>query len=328
MGGFYGSVHVRGVAYDKVKQVLEEEAKNERCKFYLGPAIGDWVSFYPDSFGQAPIGTKRAKAIGRDVLQMMIHDDDIFCYWYWRDGKLRDEYDSCPDYFGQRVSAKKRTRLSGKPEVFSDVVDDPGKVESIREILECARTARERVGEIPLPKKLTEQMKELESIANEMESFASDPGAVEKFISENPELLDDELKSLAEDAASKGTTSKEDLTKLMKDPGQMQAMMAKVMQRFMQSRGWLDKTGKWSEDSGPQRGEGQGRADELSEAATENMFMGEDGQIRPPAGLLASESMMRFAEVLGITNAVTSYEYLGEGETDDMQRADEFVRIG
>jgi hypothetical protein len=38
--------------------------------------------------------------------------------------------------------------------------------------------------------------------------------------------------------------------------------------------------------------------------------------------------MMRFAEVLGIANAVTSYEYLAEGETDDMQRADEFVQIG
>jgi hypothetical protein len=58
MGGFYGSVHVRGVAYDKVKQVLEVAAKNEGRKFYLGPAIGDWVSFYPDGCGQEPIATK------------------------------------------------------------------------------------------------------------------------------------------------------------------------------------------------------------------------------------------------------------------------------
>ena len=126
MGGFYGSVHVRGVGYDKVKGVLEEAARREGCKFYLGPAIGDWVSFYADSFGQARTGTKRAKALGGDVVQMTVHDDDIFCYWYWRDGKLRDAYDSCPEYFGRRVSAKKRRRLAGKPEVFSDVVDDPG----------------------------------------------------------------------------------------------------------------------------------------------------------------------------------------------------------
>jgi len=328
MGGFYGSVHVRGVGYDRVKEVLEGAAKKEGCRFYLGPAIGDWVSFYPDSFGQTPIGTKRAQALGGDVVQMMVHDDDVFCYWYWRDGKLRDEYDSCPDYFGQRVSAKKRAKLGGKPEVFGDVVGDAQKVESIREILRCAQTAREKLGEIPLPQGLTADIKRLESIANEMERFASDPGAVAKFMSENPQLIDDELKSLAEEAASKGKTSKKDLMKLMSDPGQMQAIMAKVMQGFMQSRGWVDKNGRLGGDGGAQRAEGQGAADESSGAAMGKMFADEEGQMSPPAGLFASESMMQFAEALGIANSVTSYEYLVEGERDDMERGDEFVEIG
>ncbi|MHC4616523.1 MAG: hypothetical protein ACYTEQ_02085 [Planctomycetota bacterium] len=328
MGGFYGSVHVRGVGYDKVKQVLEEAAKNEGRKFYLGPAIGDWVSFYPEEFGQEPIGTKRAKVLGGEVVQMMVHDDDVFCYWYWRDGKLRDEYDSCPEYFGRTVSARERRSLGGKPEVFSDIVDDPGKVESIREILECARSAREKLAEIPVPKQIAEHIKRLQSMSEDLESFASDPGAVAKFLSENPELLDDELKSLAGDAVSKGTTSDEDLIKLMKDTGQVQAMMAKVVQAFMQSRGWLDKDGKWYEDVRGEKAAGQTGSEELSGAAMGNVIGGEAGQIGPPAGLFASESMMRFAEALGITNAVTSYEYLAQGETDDMQRGNEFVQIG
>lgn len=328
MGGFYGSVHVKGVGYDKVKQVLEEVAKKEGCRFYLGPAIGDWVSFYPESFGHAPIGTKRAKAIGGDVVQLMVHDDDVFCYWYWRDGKLRDEYNSCPDYFGHRVSAKKRAKLSGKPDVFSDLVGDAQKVDSIREILECAATARERLGETPVPKGLTAEIKKLESMANELERFASDPGAVAQFISENPELLDAELKSLAEDAALKGATSKKDLKKLMSEPGKMQPIMAKIMQAFMQSRGWSDKAGNRREDAPTQSPEAQAAADESLGTTMSNMHGGEDGRIRPPAGLFASESMMRLAEVLGISNAVTSYEYLDQGETNDMERGPEFVEIG
>jgi hypothetical protein len=285
------------------------------------------VSFYPDGCGQEPIATKRAKALGGDVIQMMVHDDDIFCYWYWRDGKLRDEYDSCPEYFGRRVSAKEQRRLAGKPEVFADAVEEPGKVENIREILVCARTAKEKLAEIPVPKQMAEQIKKLGSIAKEIDDFANNCEAVAKFLSENPDLLDDELKSLAEDAVSKGATSGEDLVKLMRDPGQMQEMMAKVMEGFMQSRAWVDKDGKWGEDLRGEGAAGQSGAAQSPKAAAADMIGGEAGRIGPPAGLFASDSMMRFAEVLGIANAVTSYEYLAQGETDDMQRADEFVQI-
>ncbi|GHT41272.1 hypothetical protein FACS189443_2810 [Planctomycetales bacterium] len=36
-----------------------------------------------------------------DVINIDIHDDDVFCYWYFCNGEEIDSFNSCPDYFGE-----------------------------------------------------------------------------------------------------------------------------------------------------------------------------------------------------------------------------------
>jgi hypothetical protein len=43
--------------------------------------------------------------------------------------------------------------------------------------------------------------------------------------------------------------------------------------------------------------------------------------------VFAGESLARFAELLGLPNACSSYEYLVQGETDDVEGWDEFVHV-
>ncbi len=43
--------------------------------------------------------------------------------------------------------------------------------------------------------------------------------------------------------------------------------------------------------------------------------------------VFASENMRKFADILGIKNAVTSYEYLAQGEIDNIIGWQDFIRI-
>jgi hypothetical protein len=54
----------------------------------------------------------------------------------------------------------------------------------------------------------------------------------------------------------------------------------------------------------------------------------EGGKVQPPEGLFFARGQMgKFASVLGISNAVTSYEYLSDGETDNISDWEQFVEI-
>jgi len=39
------------------------------------------------------------------VLHVVVHDDDIFCYFFYRGGRLVDRYNSFPDYFAEASAA-------------------------------------------------------------------------------------------------------------------------------------------------------------------------------------------------------------------------------
>ncbi len=52
MGGFYGSVQIRGVARGELQDVLEKLSRKLKTRFLLGPVLGDWVGVYPEGSGQ------------------------------------------------------------------------------------------------------------------------------------------------------------------------------------------------------------------------------------------------------------------------------------
>jgi hypothetical protein len=141
MGGFYGSVQVRGEDRESVRSALEPLARQKR-RFLLGPPLDGWIGVYPDGSGQ-DFGIARALArrLPGELIAMLAHDDDIFAYEYYRDGRRIDQYDSIPDYF-KPVSEEQRRRLRGRPETFAHLASDPAKFAAIRERLAAQATDR------------------------------------------------------------------------------------------------------------------------------------------------------------------------------------------
>src|SRR5262245_56782148 len=99
MGGFYGSIQVRGEDRETVRTALGALSR-KGWKFLLGPALIGWIGVYPDDSGQ-DLGVARslARRLRGEVLGMLVHDDDVFAYEYYRDGKRVDRFNSKPDYF-------------------------------------------------------------------------------------------------------------------------------------------------------------------------------------------------------------------------------------
>ena len=122
MGAFYGSIHVRAADHSLVVPHVEHIAKSKGAKFLVAPSMGGWVAIYPANGGQDQrLAAALAKRIGGDVVWVSLHDDDVFAYAVWNDGKLRDEYNSCPDYFGPATAAE-RKRAAGNPSAFSHIL--------------------------------------------------------------------------------------------------------------------------------------------------------------------------------------------------------------
>lgn len=136
MGAFLGSIHVRTDDREAVRAAVEKLARRKKAEFLLAPTLGGWTSIYPYSHGQDDSVSKAlAKALPFDVVHVLVHDDDIFAYFFYRSGKLLDEYNSAPDYF-EPVSARKKARLAGRPELLAAFLKDPGGVFELRRVLD------------------------------------------------------------------------------------------------------------------------------------------------------------------------------------------------
>ncbi|MBN2019112.1 MAG: hypothetical protein JW749_02675 [Sedimentisphaerales bacterium] len=320
MGGFYGSIHVRADSNQLIKVALEKIAKKKRHKFYLSPPINGWVGIFPDGYGQDERVSKHiAKQLDYDVLHLMVHDDDIFCYWYYRNGTLFDVYNSRPDYFGNFVSRKKREKLKGSPEVFKDLVDNQNKMDEIFKILSAPSAFNKNVQVDP---KFMEKAKRFEEISKKIQKFFYDPNAIAKFLSENPHLLDEKTKSLVQEAKNKCLKSPKEIKKLITKSENLRDLIGKIVPAFLKTQGFLNETGTWKEDMF-----------EIPLNPTDNKIKAKEDVIdkveplQPPPGLFAGDSMNKFAELLGIPNAVTSYEYLAGGETVNILEWDRFVEV-
>jgi hypothetical protein len=135
MGAFYGSIHVRTENSDVVQKALNDAAKEANYKFLLGPAINGWISVFPDNGGQnAGISTEIAKCLPCDIFHLVVHDDDIFSYYFYRNGRGIDQYNSCPDYF-EKVSDEEKQQLQGRPELFQDLLLKPESLKQLKTLL-------------------------------------------------------------------------------------------------------------------------------------------------------------------------------------------------
>jgi hypothetical protein len=127
MGGHYGSVQVRTGDRERIKGIVSEIAREMKVKCLVGPTLGEWVGVYPEGNGQGDgVATALAGKVADDVLHLMVHDDDIFAYWFYRQGKLVDSSWSMPGYFGEE-NRESEEAMRGEPEAFRHIVGDAVK---------------------------------------------------------------------------------------------------------------------------------------------------------------------------------------------------------
>jgi hypothetical protein len=133
MGAFYGSVQVRSEDRSGVKAVAEEVARALHASMLVGPVIDGWVGLYPEMNGQnVAVGAALAAQISADVLHLIVHDDDVFAYWLYREGQLVDSFWSLPGYFDEGNRAHEEA-MSGDPNAFRPILGDG--VERIAKLL-------------------------------------------------------------------------------------------------------------------------------------------------------------------------------------------------
>ena len=135
MGAFYGSIHIRTENCDAVQTALNLVAKEANCRFLLGPSLSGWISVFPNDSGQNDrISAEIAKLLPNDIFHLIVHDDDIFGYFFHRNGRLIDQYNSCPDYF-EEVSDEDKQQCQGRPELFEDLLRKPEALGKLKALL-------------------------------------------------------------------------------------------------------------------------------------------------------------------------------------------------
>jgi hypothetical protein len=121
MGAFYGSTQVRTADRDRVRGAAEAVATKRGIRCLLGPQIGQWVGVYPQDSGQdETVGEAIAKRVGGVVVHLMLHDDDVFAYWLWSEGRQLDSYWSRPGYFGEEKRHAEEA-MAGNPASLADI---------------------------------------------------------------------------------------------------------------------------------------------------------------------------------------------------------------
>jgi hypothetical protein len=120
MGSFYGSVQVRSEDRSAIISAAEQVARDRKIKALVGPLLDGWVGIYPENNGQDEgVSEAIAALVSADVLQLMVHDDDVTAYRWWREGKLVDAYWSMPGYFGDEGREREEAQASSSPRISS-----------------------------------------------------------------------------------------------------------------------------------------------------------------------------------------------------------------
>ena len=102
MGLFCANFHFR-TTDDKALSAALARRKITKCR--VSAAKNGWTSLYEERASQQDddrireLATGLSKDLHVPCIAFLVHDSDFACYWLVDDGKLLDEFNSCPDYF-------------------------------------------------------------------------------------------------------------------------------------------------------------------------------------------------------------------------------------
>jgi hypothetical protein len=136
MGGHYGSIHIRTDDRDEVRMAVENLQHPNTQRYYIAPPINGWVTVFPENNGQDHTVTEAlvAKLPNKTMIHCSVHDDDIFAYWFFENGKLSDTYNSCPEYFGDETPPPR----GGNVAAFANLLP-PQKITRLQKLLDEKR---------------------------------------------------------------------------------------------------------------------------------------------------------------------------------------------
>ena len=134
MGAYYESIHLTDITESKVFVAIREIATTEN-PILVSPLTEGWFSVYFKGSGtDRSISETLAEKLGCPVLQLIVHDSDVFYYQFYQGGKLVDQYCSCPDYFGE-VSHEIRESQRGDAHKLAILLKAPKDVAKLETLL-------------------------------------------------------------------------------------------------------------------------------------------------------------------------------------------------
>jgi len=111
MGASFTNCHVRTSDKARCSKAVAELAS---ARALVTETKKGWITVYDEASERQDIAEleRIAKGLSRklatDVLAFLLHDSDVFVYQAYREGKLADRFNSCPDYFGGATAAERK----------------------------------------------------------------------------------------------------------------------------------------------------------------------------------------------------------------------------
>ena len=137
MGVFCVNFHVQS---ENSKAVTKALARIVDVEALVAPPKNGWITFFDASASVQDVKqlVRIVRSLSRKlqtaVFGFLVHDSSVFQYHLYDHGKLLDQYDSRPDYFGV-VSAAKRRKFAGRPDVLLRRARAGVTLENIQSIL-------------------------------------------------------------------------------------------------------------------------------------------------------------------------------------------------
>lgn len=110
MGATFSSIQVRAGSQEAVIEGLNGLLKEPT---YVSPSVGGWVGVYPEGAEATDtLAAALSRHLSTAVLDWSVYDSDVFQYWLYEHGELRDEFNSSPDYFeGQNAEGDEESEM-------------------------------------------------------------------------------------------------------------------------------------------------------------------------------------------------------------------------
>jgi hypothetical protein len=146
MGNFYTNVTLRGPDANQVIAAIRELGYSA---FVADTIDGLTVVCEQQCDTQEQriwhlVASRLSEKLSCDAFAVINHDDDILLYALYRNGRLMDEYNSCPAYWNE---ADQVEPVGGDPKALCESFGMPGNQSEVDRVLRTATSCEEDDGE-------------------------------------------------------------------------------------------------------------------------------------------------------------------------------------